>query len=98
MKRRDTDRQRWRERERNVIIFCNDTYSLIAENSNMNVGITKSISANALTAGSQNVNAVQIAAHTPNAAPNIFLHFNKAMEKINCFFMEKKKINFYKQK
>lgn len=65
------------------VIYCGHcavekyTYSLIAEYSKMKVGMTSSMSANALTAGSQNVSIVQIAAVTPKIALNIFLNERK---------------------
>lgn len=40
----------------------------------MNVGIQSDMSAKALTAGSQNVSAVQMAAVTPKTALNSFLN------------------------
>lgn len=53
------------------------SYSLMAEYNKMKVGITNNINANALTAGSQNVSAVQIVAHTPKIPLNIFLKNTK---------------------
>lgn len=55
-------------------MFCFNTYCFIDEHNNIKVGMTKSISAKALTAGCQNVKPVQMAAQTLSATLNIFLY------------------------
>lgn len=56
----------------------------------MKVGIQSNMSAKALTAGSQNVSAVQMAAVTPKTALNNFLNKKNENEMISHFIIKKK--------
>lgn len=63
----------------------------MAEYNKMKVGITNNINANALTAGCQNVSAVQMVAHTPKIPLNIFLKNTKwTNQKLLSFPLKKK--------
>lgn len=57
-----------------------ETYSLIAEYSNANVGMQSDMRANAFTAGAQNVSSVQMAAVIPKTALNNFLNHSKLID------------------